>query len=90
MTWLAPASRYSAALSVVTPPPSCSPPGYARSAPSAASLQGQGGARSSVLYPCPPFTYACTLLHTILSWPQHPASPPLAPGLTCWRHRHPA
>lgn len=36
MTWLAPASSHCIALSAVTPPPSCMPPGQAASAPVAA------------------------------------------------------
>lgn len=39
ITWLAPASRYSCAFRVVTPPPMCSPPGQARKACRAAALQ---------------------------------------------------
>mmetsp|Transcript_16251 Transcript_16251/g.35159 ORF Transcript_16251/g.35159 Transcript_16251/m.35159 type:complete len:246 (-) Transcript_16251:185-922(-) len=38
MTWLAPASKYSTALSVLTPPPMCRPPGHARSASKAVAL----------------------------------------------------
>lgn len=41
MTWLAPASMYCIALSIVTPPPSWSPPGYALSAPRPAALQAR-------------------------------------------------
>lgn len=37
--WLAPASRYSLALSRFTPPPSCRPPGHDFKASNAVSLQ---------------------------------------------------
>lgn len=44
MTWEAPASRYRPAFSGVTPPPTCRPPGKARSADNAASLRDRPGA----------------------------------------------